>query len=752
MLRKTQMALALSLAWGLTPAFAQQAPSADATQSATQAASQAASQATIQLKEITVSATRTERRVDNVPSTVTVTSADKIEQSGARDIKDLLRDELDVTVRAAATRFTAAGSSTGRAGNEGINIRGLEGNQVLMMVDGIRLPNSFSFGSFATGRGDYFDVDGLNTVEILRGPASTQFGSDGLAGAVSLQTLTPANLLKSGQTLGGFARASYTTLDHSLASTLAVAGKSEQWQGMLLGSYRQGHEVSNRGENDALNSSRTTPNPLDYRNHYLLAKAQFTLDPRQQFGLSFETQKRTQDTEVYSARAVPPLTASSTLDLDTHDQITRERVSLEHRFNDLNHSWLQGAQSRVYWQHAKVQQFAAEDRNTSQDRTRDNRFATRVLGFSTQMESNLTGALNQRLSYGLDYSRAEINALRGGTVAPFGETFPAKPFPDTTYTLGGAFLQSEIESDSLSIIPGLRFDHYRLAPSSAGYRGGKLVSLSGHAWTPRLGAVWHVTPSFAPYAQWARGFRAPSPDQVNNGFANLASGYTSIGNPTLTAEHAQSVELGIRGMLEGTPSVRYSVLAFDNRYRDFISQQAVSGAGTPNNPTVYQYINLAKAHIHGVEARTEWQWDARWSSTLGFAYAKGDSESAGKSSPLDTVQPLKVLLGVRYDTAVWGARANLSYSAAKDADRAGLVLNAQGQPTKQFTPGASQVLDLGFYWKPARNISLNANLNNVLDKKYWRWSDASGIADNSSLKDAYTAAGRTAQVSLRYDY
>lgn len=729
-MRKTQIALALSMAWGLAPvmASAQQAPDNEGS--------------VARLNEITVSSTRTERRVDKVPNTVTVTPASKIEQDGAHDIKDVFRDELDVSVRAAPTRFTAAGAATGRAGNEGINIRGLEGNQVLMMVDGIRVPNSFSFGSFATGRGDFLDVDGIKTVEVLRGPASTQFGSDGLAGAVSFRSLDPSDLLKSGQSVGGFARSSYATIDHSWSNTLGVAGTKGQWQGMLLGSFRQGNEAENKGDNDAQNVNRTTPNPVDYKNRYLLGKAILAINPAQQLGVTFETQKRTQNTEVYSARAVPPLGLTSTLDLDTRDQVDRDRVSVEHRFNDLNASWVQRADTRVYWQDAKVNQFATEDRNTAADRTRDNTYQTKVVGLSTLLESNLSGFLNQRLTYGVDWSKADINGVRDGTVAPFGETFPTRPFPDTSYTLGGAFVQSEIEAGKFSIIPGLRFDHYTLSPSSAGYAAGTAVALSGHAVTPRLGVVWQLAPSVAPYGQFAKGFRAPTPDQVNNGFTNLASGYTSIGNSSLKAENADSIEIGFRGKFE---SGRYSVAAFDNRYKNFISQQAVGGTGTPADPTVFQYINLANAHIRGLEARAEWQVDKHWRTNAGVAYSKGDSEVNGVKTPLDTIQPLKAVLGARYDEAMWGARANVVYSKGKDSSQISTT-------TAQFAPESYTVLDLGFYWKPMRNLTVNANLNNALDTKYWRWSDVAGLAASSTVKDAYTAPGRNMQVSVRYDF
>jgi len=734
MLRKTQIALALGLAWGLAPTWA----AAQAIPTTPVAESDVA-----RLSEITVSSTRTERRVDKVPNTVTVTPAAKIERDGARDIKDVFRNELDVSVRAAPTRFTAAGAATGRAGNEGINIRGLEGNQVLMMVDGIRVPNSFSFGAFATGRGDFLDVDGIKTVEVLRGPASTQFGSDGLAGAVAFRTLDPADLRKPGSALGGFVRSSYADIDRSWANTVGVSGASGAWQGLLLGSFRQGHEVANKGDNDVQNAARTAPNPLDYTNRYVLAKAAFSVDPTQQLGVSWESQRRRQNTEVYSARAVPPLIPTSAIDLDTRDLVDRDRVSLEHRFNDLNAALVQRSETRLYAQDAKVNQLGLEDRFTAADRTRDNSYQTKVVGLSTLLETNLSAGLNQRLTYGFDWSRAEVSGVRAGTVAPFGETYPTKPFPDTTYTLTGAFVQTEIETGALSVIPGLRIDRYELSPSAAGYTGGAIATLSGQAATPRLGVVWQLAPAFAPYGQIAKGFRAPTPDQVNNGFTNLASGYRSIGNANLKAEQADSLEIGFRGKSGG---MRYSVSAYDNRYQNFISQQAVGGAGTPANPTVFQYINLANAHIQGLEARTEWQLDTRWAANAGVGFAKGDSEVNGISTPLNTVQPLKLVLGLRYDDARWGTRANLVYSEGKEAGRIAPAATAA------FAPAAFTVLDLGLYWKPVRSLTLNANLNNVLDTKYWRWSDVSGLADNSNVKDAYTAPGRNVQVSIRYDF
>ncbi|NCX26542.1 MAG: hypothetical protein EBX16_06140, partial [Burkholderiaceae bacterium] len=79
------------------------------------------------LKEVTVTSTRSPRKVDNVPNVVTVTTAEEIQERGDRNIKDLFNNSVDVTVPQQTQRFSLAVGAQGRAGNESVNIRGLQG-------------------------------------------------------------------------------------------------------------------------------------------------------------------------------------------------------------------------------------------------------------------------------------------------------------------------------------------------------------------------------------------------------------------------------------------------------------------------------------------------------------------------------------------------------------------------------------------------------------------------------------------------
>jgi hemoglobin/transferrin/lactoferrin receptor protein len=178
----------------------------------------------------------------------------------------------------------------------------------------------------------------------------------------------------------------------------------------------------------------------------------------------------------------------------------------------------------------------------------------------------------------------------------------------------------------------------------------------------------------------------------------------------------------------------------------------VGGSGTTDDPTTYQYINLSSARIRGIELRGEWQARPGWLVTAGSALTRGHTTpSSGPVEPLDTIEPLRTVMGLRHDAGPFKFNATVLHSQAKGADRIRPIPTATGT-TPAFASPAYTVLDLGAGWQPQPRLSLVANLNNVFDRSYWRWSDVRGLADSSHTKDAYTAPGRNLQVSIRYDF
>jgi hemoglobin/transferrin/lactoferrin receptor protein len=713
------------------------------------ALAQSAPPAGPQLGDVSVTATRTENPIEEVAPTVTVIGDEEIERAGAGDIKDLIRYEPGLSVRGPQARFAAAGGTgIGRGGNEGFTIRGLEGNQVLMLIDGIRVPSAFSFGAQNVGRGDFLDLEAFRRVEILRGPASTLYGSDGLAGVVSFVTRDPKDYLdRLGKDIYVGLRTAYQGADRSFAHTLATAARCGRWEGLVSYTRRDGHEPRNLGSDPSLNANRTTPNPQDIRSGQWLGKAVLALDARNRFRLTGESLDRRVDTDALSARTAPPLGAASVLDLKARDTITRDRVSLDHSYTDPSGRWYQRASWMAYWQDATVRQLAFEDRNTAADRVRDNRYRVAIYGVSGQAESSFAaiGAAH-RLIYGIDANRSRYTGLRDGTVPPAGETFPTKPFPDTDYTLLGAFVQDELAfADArLLLTLGVRFDYYKLEPETSPLYVGAVAGSSDHAISPRLGAVWRLVPETNAanlFAQYARGFRAPTPDQVNNGFVNTVANYRSIANPDLKPESSDTFEAGMRGA--GTAG-RYSVSAFYGRYRDFIFQRQVAGNFTIANPAVFQFVNLGEVAIRGAEARAEYRVTRAWTALAGLAYARGDQDLNGTETPLDTIDPLKGVLGVRYAAERWGGALNWTLVRAKESARV-------SNPAFFKSPGFG-VLDLSAYWVVNRHLAFTAGLFNAFNKKYYLWADVRGSNDSERFKEAFTQPGRSLSASARVQF
>ena len=84
-----------------------------------------------QLDAVTTAATRTRRPLDDVPATVSVITTEDIDRENMQDVRDLVRNEPGVTV----------GNNPFRAGYQNFLIRGIGGNRVLLMVDGMRMPD-----------------------------------------------------------------------------------------------------------------------------------------------------------------------------------------------------------------------------------------------------------------------------------------------------------------------------------------------------------------------------------------------------------------------------------------------------------------------------------------------------------------------------------------------------------------------------------------------------------------------------------
>lgn len=708
------------------------------------------------LREVVVSGSRSERALEDVPTRIDVLSDADLDPAAVQDIRDLVRHVPNVSVQRAPKRFGAVMGSGGRAGNAGFNIRGLEGNRILLTIDGIRVPRAFSAGVIGAadfGR-DHHDLGLISRVEIVRTASSALYGSDGLGGMVAMFTTEPKELIPAGQSLGGRMVLRHASEDRHRGLGLTLAGAPSdtlQW----LGSVQAGRssELDSQGSNHALNASRTAPNPQQDKSLALLGKLVLTPGAGHQHTLTLERVDKSSQTEVYSGREAVAA-GFRTLDLDADDDSQRTRLSWDGRFK-LASDWADELRATVAYQRSKAQQVTLEQQrrvaapNDLRSRSRDLSYSEKTWQTVLQAEKTrpLGAAAAHKLVYGVDLMASTMDSLLTGLIPPAGETFPTKRFPRTRETTASAFVQSEFITERWSVIPALRYDRFDLRPDRSPLFPVPAASLSGSAWSPKLGVIFRPVADWSVFGNLASGFRAPSPLQLNAFFENLTgfAPYRTLPNPNLKPESGRTLEIGTRAR---AGALNWEAAVFTGRYKDFIDEGVqVSGLGTLASPSTFQSVNRGRVRLSGFELKGALALGPN--TDLRLAYGQTQGRDTRLNQPLNSVNPAQLMLGVDQKRGPWTLGTRLTHVAKKSISDIHNTLPAGQVP---FAPKAYTTLDLKAGWQVRQGVRLNATVHNVTNRKHWEWTQVRAIHAASPVLDAFTAPGRSFALALVADF
>ncbi|MDX9687690.1 TonB-dependent hemoglobin/transferrin/lactoferrin family receptor [Halopseudomonas formosensis] len=704
-----------------------------------------------QFDTITVTATRSEQRLDEVPSTVTVHDEQQVDQQNINDIRDLVRYEPGVSVGGTGSRF----------GLSGFSIRGIGGNRVLTQVDGVAVPDAFTFGPFLSARRDYVDPDTLKSVEIIRGPASSLYGSDALGGAVSFVTRDAGDYLDEGDDQALRLKTGYDGSDDSWHRSATLAGRRGSLDALLHLSRRDGQATDTYGGRGGIGAAREKANPQDKERENLLFKLGWDYREGDRLQLAYELFEDDIRTRIRSDESLTATTRRHAA-VDTSE---RERFTLSHDMR-LASPLAQRLRWSLSYQDSQMRQITDQERftgGTLRQRERDSRYEEQAWSLNTQLDTAFrTGQLAHDVTYGFDLRRLESSDLRSGweifsatgqpvPPSPFSETFPISDFPDPVTEEYALFVQDRMQIGRWTLLAGLRYDHYRLKPKvTPAYLNGNPVerdpgNFSDGQLSPKLGITYKIDDVHSLYGQYAAGFRAPNAVDIFGEFVNVASNYQTLANTNLKPETSDSLEVGLRGQYD---SGSFGLALFYNRYDDFIEQVTLANDPTGNNRLTFQYQNLDRVVIRGAELRGELFLDSLGlpeGSTLrgSLAYARGKDEQTGQ--PLNSIDPLKGVLGLGYNAPSGRYGGELVWTLVDDKSR------IDDSTANQFEPAGYGLLDLHGFLRVADNLTLNAGLFNLTDKQHWHWTDVRGLtADNPGL-GRYSQPGRHAAMNLVWE-
>ena len=192
---------------------------------------------TRRLDTVSVTATRNPIKTFEYPGMVTVTGQEEIRLLQPSSADDILKFVPGV-------EFTGGPRRTG----ESPSIRGFSGPDVVVLFDGTRQ----NFDSAHDGR-FFIDPALLKQVEVLRGPASSLYGSGGTGGVIEFRTIDAADFLKSGETAGMSASTGYHTVNREKNGTLTGFARPIEGLDLVASLTARGSgsiELGNGGELD----------------------------------------------------------------------------------------------------------------------------------------------------------------------------------------------------------------------------------------------------------------------------------------------------------------------------------------------------------------------------------------------------------------------------------------------------------------------------------------------------------------------
>ncbi|AGT10695.1 TonB-dependent hemoglobin/transferrin/lactoferrin family receptor [Paracoccus aminophilus] len=717
----------------------------------------------VTLDKVTIYATRQSTNVSDAPASITVVEGAALEARGQDNLQQMTRYIPGVTV----SRQTSATDPFATFG--GVNIRGVGGNRVQMLIDGSRVAERITDGTR-----DYFDFNFIKQVDVVKGPSSVLWGSDALGGVVAFTTIDPEDVLQ-GQDRAGTGRLSYDSLNGESGVSAAFAQRFSPDLTALLGIARtDAHEAKfrkARADGGVAGCERNIDygapgcnelNPADIAANRLLAKLVWT--PSSEHRLAFTADFLQRDTDVQYNVLKGPVYSSMT-GLPTGEVNFNHDRNLEVRRQhfSLTHTWTPGSgfvdevrTTFAYTPYSYKRTGTKWSRNAAGQNviTRDRLdYSEDFFELDVQATSRFsTGSAEHELTWGFDgdlthtdYARVDrVQNLTTGTDEI--KRAGGFNFANSKTRRADLYVQDKISllNGQLELTPGLRFASYRIEPNPdkdyIPVIGKEPKTRSDSKVLGNFGALYRINDTYKVWANYGQGFKMPTAQQLYTSVPGAS--FDMIPAPDLRPEEVKSFELGLR---RETAQSYFGVTAFRADYTDFIQS-----FWNPPGTNVYTYRNIGKVKTWGLELEGRYDLADNLSLTGSAAWMKGRQKVDEKSeeTPQD-LPPLTATLGLS-----WEARPDLTL------DLMGTVASRirETATKNNFKAPGYGVVDAYASWKVTDTAVLNLGVKNLFDKRYF-YDSASGYSVTPSRSvgaqnplELQTAPGRFFTASLEMKF
>ncbi|MBO2598100.1 MULTISPECIES: TonB-dependent hemoglobin/transferrin/lactoferrin family receptor [Shewanella] len=652
---------------------------------------------TAEFDEVLVSATRIQEKVSESSRSAAVVGEEQLAEKQGDSVAEVLKTEANINI-----------ANGPRASAQQVEIRGLSGQRVLQTIDGARQNTS------AGHRGTFFmDPELLSSVEVVRGPASSLWGSGAIGGVVSQNTKSAREMLDEGQSFGGYLKQGYETNGQRSKSSGAIYGTKGSIDWLLNGSYSDGDNIKAGNDNTLENSAS--------RSRSGLAKFGWQLDEAQRLQLSGRIN------EISEAVPSNPATdVSNSVPLVRRDS-KDSNLTLDYSLAPSSNALLD-LDAKFYWNKTDY----------DENRLTKGQFDTteyETLGFSIANRSQWQGL---KLTYGLDGYRDQIETFRDDS----GQSGQRPGNIDGESRVWGAFVAANIAlGENWSLDPALRYDSFENESNNLGH------SSDDDALSPSLALVWKTAPWLTLSARYDEAFRAPSveemyssgthycippiPNFLPNGLCN-----TFEVNENLKAEKAKNKELKADmrfAELAGNDELALSLSVFRNDVDDFIEQRVTNPLhGIPGLEQNTRWDNVDKARLTGFELTGKYRINQ---TRLSLSYGQTEGKDRHDGGYLANIPANKLVLdlsqGIMAGDMKLGTR--VSYNASQDRV-------PEDNPVNRYQDYT--LWDVYLAWEPAmgtfEGLRVDFAIENIGDEEYIQaWQTLMDQGRNFKLSARY---------------
>lgn len=668
-----------------------------------------------------VTAPRSDAPATQSAADVTVVTAEELQRTGERSLPRAIERAAGVGVWLQETNV----------GGGAPILRGLIGEKVLIVIDGVRL-NDATTRLGPNQALNTIDPAIVERVEVVRGPASVLYGSDAIGGAILIFTKSRAPGSKNAwgrvHGLQVDAESTYESATNGFRASTGASVAGEKDGFLLIGSYGQWNELRG-GTGDLADFGAGKIDNTGYHATGVFGSWMHALDEHRSLRVvgrihrDFDVPRtdrlnagfgQTAPSNAEFRFALQDNTAATLAYADTQPNFFGERM-----------------QARVFLREYDEIRVLRNNGSTQRRYEEDD-----IRGYGLGLDFHKNLGADHVLTYGLDLDVDEVQSSRDNLNLSTGVVTAGQPpfAPNSHYQATGVFVRDEIFAfEPFDVTVGARYSRFdfRFNEFTSGPNGGNKVDGDFDALTASLEVARPIGEGLRVSGRVAQGFRAPHLDDLARN-ATIFGG-TELANPDLDPEESLTGEVAfdyVHDTWNGAVAFWYTEI------EDAIGRRLVDeGVPATTGDETYLRDNTGEVELYGIELsvkRKLGEADADWAGRVGVSIQQGrqfddevnplTNEATYDDVPARRIPPLYGFASLLYEPAEaesWLQWGELRFTAADGQSRLNPDDLSDPRIDPDGTPGwATLSLDVGGPIGPQPASTWNVGIHNILDRGY----------------------------------